>query len=738
MLLEQFLVRKAWIEELRALPLFSHNAQELLVASLGVNVLSLALPIVLMQVYDRIVPTKALSTLAWLVVGFVVALGLESVLRLCRSTITNWIAARFDHLLGLDCMTRWLRSRLDIFERDGVGVHLDRLNAVGTLRGAFSGQAFQMLLDLPFAILYVIVTGYLGGQVVAAYLLVIIFAYLALTRRLQSAYLKRRHNQREVTDRRYNFVVEALSGIHTVKSLTIEEQMLRRHERLQDQSAQDNFEVTLLGELPLNIGAMFSQLLLFGILLISGLQVIDGTLTLGTMAACTLLAGRAFQPVQSLASFLLRQADMEIAREQIGYVAGMETEAPEDLPPLPLEVFGRLELRGITLGDGEERAPILKDVTLEVAPRKMVCLAGGGAGGTSAVLHLLLGMVKPEAGAVLIDGHDLAEHNRESLRGRIEFLPQNGVLFNGSILDNITLFSNAHRDSAQDAAALLALDSAISELPQGFETQVGNRLYEFLPSGVVQRICIARALAVRPRVLLMDKVDEAMDQDSRRIFHWLLRQLKGHCTIVMASTDPIVLAMADRVLEFQGSSLVPTSTDICTEGPVEVTEPKGLPGEMAWMRWVMQTARTWEDITGVIKRMDIVQVDEDHRIFTEYVLELNQVIEAFSNPDTSLEDLSKGSEIFQKIGEYAVVHFGREEGIMLEAGCPSLREHQAQHAIFNGIVEKHRREFSEGQLNITSALKLSILDWWVRHINTVDYRSLILEPGQLGKRGADE
>lgn len=728
MLLERFREHRSWLDELRSLPLFAQNARELLVASVGINVLSLALPVVLMQVYDRIVPTKALHTLTWLVIGFFVALALESALRLCRSSVSNWISARFDHMLGHDCLKHWLDSRLDAFERDGAGVHMDRLNAVGVLRGAFSGQAFQMLLDLPFAALYVILVGYLGGELLAAYTVVLIFAYLGITRRIQTSYHKRRHSQHEVTDRRYNFVVEVLSGIHTVKALTTEEQMLRRYERLQDQAAHDNFEVTLLGELPLNIGAMFSQLLLFGVLLISGARVMDGALTLGAMAACTLLAGRAFQPVQSLAGLLLRQADLEIARNQIEQVAGMPLAAEPDLPALPVEISGALGLRGVTLSFGQEDTPVLEDANVDMAPGEMVCLIGGGADGAGSIMRLFLGLLRPQAGQVLVDDLDMAGHDTESRRGRIEYLAQSGTLFNGNILDNLTLFSTAQRDSAQDAASLLGLDAAIAELPQGFETQVGNRLHEFLPSGVIQRICLARALTVRPRVLLLDRVDEAMDMESQRVLLRLIQRLKGHCTILAATADPGLLALADRVLEIREGGLHRVPADACPK-PAEAVDadPLAVPTDMAWMRWVMQTARTWDDISGVIVSIGIEKIDEDHRVFTEYVLELHLVIEAFTDRDTSLEDLARGKVIFEKLADYAVGHFAREEAIMVEANCPSLAEHKAQHAVFNGIVEKHRKDFSDGQLNITSALKLSILDWWVRHINTVDRRSLVYE-----------
>ena len=158
-----------------------------------------------------------------------------------------------------------------------------------------------------------------------------------------------------------------------------------------------------------------------------------------------------------------------------------------------------------------------------------------------------MGMTRPTSGRVLVDGQfDLAECGRQSLKGRMEYVTQDNVLFNGTIFDNITMFNDLDRGRAEDAAALLGLEDVISELPEGFETKVGERLYEFLPSGVIQRICLARALTVRPRVLILDKVNESMDSESERIFLWLLGKLKGKCTILAATSSEPVIDMADR------------------------------------------------------------------------------------------------------------------------------------------------------------------------------------------------
>ncbi|WP_419783519.1 peptidase domain-containing ABC transporter [Maridesulfovibrio sp.] len=542
-----FKKHRGFFSDLIALPVFMRSSFDLLLASIGINVLGLALPVVLMQVYDRIVPTRATSTLIWLVAGFMVALLMETALRLCRTTITNWMSARFEHDIGDSCVGRWVNCVLEDFEKDGAGVHLDRLRAVNTLRSFYAGQAFQLMLDLPFAFLFLAVAGFLGGWQVAAFLGGVALVFLCITAFIRSSYSRNRQKQRNQADRRYNFLVEVLSGIHAVKSLTLEESMLRRHERLESEAAQHDYDVIFIGNLPVSIGNFFSQLNLFGVLFIGGTLAISGQITLGSLAGCTLLSGRFFQPFRSLASFWVRHADIEIAKGQISDIVNLREESNRDAPCLPEEIQGRIVLNNISYTPDGSDEKVFEGLNLLVEDGKMVCINTDSERLPTLLLNLIYGLNQPDNGQVFIDGNDLSEFCHSDYQGRMEYIPQQGTLFNGTIYENLTLFNPANRQVALDAASLLQLDSVLSELPLGYETKVGNRLYEFLPTGVIQRICLARALTVRPRILLLDRVNESMDQDSEKLFFWLMGKLKGNCTIVMATSSPAMHAMADSV-----------------------------------------------------------------------------------------------------------------------------------------------------------------------------------------------
>lgn len=158
-----------------------------------------------------------------------------------------------------------------------------------------------------------------------------------------------------------------------------------------------------------------------------------------------------------------------------------------------------------------------------------------------------------------------------------------------------------------------------------------------------------------------------------------------------------------------------------------LTQEKGASKkELAWTRWVLQSARMWEDVSDIVQVIGIHAVDDDHRKFTQYALDLNLIIQALNNRDTSFENLHRGEEIFQQLLDYAEIHFNREERIMREMESPMMIQHLEQHGMFMGMIEGHYNDFKRGRLQMVSGLKLSILDWWVNHINVVDYKTFVL------------
>jgi len=531
---------------------------DLMLASTFVNLLALAMPLTLLQVYDRIIPSDAAGTLILLVIGIGTALILEALLRLGRSYVSGWMGARFDHLAGCAALERLLNVSIVDYERIGSGVHLERMDALGTLKEYYAGQTFITLVDVPFAVIYLAALTYLAGHLVMVPItLMVLFTLTALWvgTKLKAA-LEDRMN---ADDRRFSFIIEVLGGVHTVKGLAMEEQMLRRYERLQETCADADYHVAMHSSNANSVGALFSQLVLFCVVGYGATFVIDGELTVGGLAACTMLAGRSMQPMQRLVGVWTRYQSVELARERIRELFTMEVEKPPGLPKLP-PIRGDIKVENLTFTfgrnkDGDDIPPLFEGISLYADAGETVGISGGNASGKTSLLYLTMGILMPTEGRVLADGHDLMDFDPSSIRHQIAYLPQEGTLFNGTLLENITMFREEKVQDAFDVAKLLGLDSVVAHMPQGYDTPVGDGASDKLPRGIKQRIAIARALVDKPRVLLFDEANSSMDSAGDAMLKTLLERLKGRVTMILVTPRPSLLTLADRIYDIEESSL---------------------------------------------------------------------------------------------------------------------------------------------------------------------------------------
>ena len=533
------------LEQLKAMKHLWVGSKQIAVASGLITVFSLGLPLTLMQVYDRVIRNHTTDTLIWLVFGCIIAFSLEWALRYARSWISSWMAARFEHLLSCSAVNRLLSGQLARFQAEEVGVHLDRLNTVGQLKSFYAGQAFQMLLDLPFLVLFLLAIGFVGGWLVL-FPIVMILLYLWVIKYFKQGLETAQNEQSVQTDRRYNFIIEILDAISQVKSLTMEEQMLRRYERLQANAATSNMRVNFWNAMPSNIGFLFSQAIMFGTIGFGAGRVLEGTLTVGGLTACTMLGGRSLGPVQAAATFWLKLSEADLLQEKISKIARTEPDTKPGAPPFPSAIEGEIELKNVSYHNLNTGEPILESINLTINPGEMIGISSTDTIATNHMLLIMCGVFNPSHGQVLIDKYDIFQWDHTNLQGRMEYLSGNSYLFRGTILENITLFDTRKKSSALDAASLIELDEMVAQLPKGYETLVGGHTNSVLPSGMLHRIAIARALVVRPRIFLINRVLDVADVDSKRVFKFVLDKLKGNCTIILVSEHERYLAEADR------------------------------------------------------------------------------------------------------------------------------------------------------------------------------------------------
>ncbi len=520
----------------------------LLLASLALNVLGTALPIFTLQVYDRVIPNAAADTLVLLVVLLATVLVGEGIMRATRNALAGWAGARYEHAAGCSAIQRLIEGDFSAVQRDSPGMHLERLGAVDRLREFYANQGATIFVDLPFALVFAGLIWVIGGPLVwvtVAVFAAFAIAALAVGGRLRDAIGERARSD----DRRTSFMIEVLTGITTVKALTMERQMMRRYERLMDTAAAGAHRVTNLSNLSQTLGSLFSNLAVVAVLAYGATLVLAGDMTVGQLACCSLLAGRTLQPLMRAMGIWTNFQGIRIARERLKALADIPFEPGRGKTGGPRLDRGEIELRNVDFAYPGGKN-ILHGANLKVAAGECVAIVADNGSGRSTVLSMLAGLVRPKAGAILYDGQALGAGHPRPGPTEIGLLPRQGTVFHGSLIDNLTMFRRGPIvDAALDLSARLGLDRYVAAQPQGYETEIGES--ETLPGGVRQRIAIVRALADEPRVVLFDEGNNGLDHDSNDRLLELLRDIKGNSTLVLVSYQPSVLRLADRVYELR-------------------------------------------------------------------------------------------------------------------------------------------------------------------------------------------
>lgn len=527
---------------------------DILVASLFLNVLSLALPMVLLQVYDRIIPNVALQTLTLLIFGLIIVLIIDVILRTARAYLSGWVGAKYEHEMGCQAVEKLLRADMQELGKVSPGVHLDRLSSIDSVRDFYASQAGLALVDLPFVFLFLGLLGYIGGAllIVPVILLVVLsFAAFALGVRLKEA-LK---SDTLWEDRRYSYIIEVLTGIHSIKSMAMENLMGRRYEKLMENCSKASYEVIFLSGLSQGIGNIFSQITMVSVASIGSILVINGQITVGALAASTLLAGRTVQPLLRALGIWTRFQHIQIANEKLQHINDMSNERPGKTTDI--KQVKTIEMKDFSFRYEKDGKEILSNISLKLNHGDIIGIRGGNGSGKSTLLWSLMGGLKPTSGKILINGQNPQAFSTDSLRTRIAYLPQKPTMFRGTILDNLTMFrGDDYIDDAVEIGDMLDLNKILARMPDGYETVIGDGAQSEIPTGIAQRITIARALAAKPDVILFDEANSGLDTQSDNDLQKLIKRLKGTCTIILVSYRPSLLRLADRMYDLKDGHLI--------------------------------------------------------------------------------------------------------------------------------------------------------------------------------------
>jgi ATP-binding cassette, subfamily C, bacterial LapB len=542
---------------------FNDERKTMITSSIIINLLALAFPLLMLQLYDRILPHQSYDTLGLLAFAVGIAIAIEAVMRVVRSYTTAWIAARFEHKAMLAVAERALAEPLHDFERKGTGTVIDGFKSVSSLKYHYSGQTFQQLMDLPFTLLYVLIvfilSPWIGALLSIGYA---IFIYITWKNGHEDPALIKEQKQADL--RRANFLNETLNNVHTLKSMTMEALMLRRYERLQESCASVMSRLTYAIDMSAGIGNIFSPLMNMLVVAIGAWLVINNQLSNGELAACLLLGMRSLAPLQRLGGMWNKYQQDEVLRDGLAAIIaqdGLQVTLNE-LGSEPKATDRPIVASSVSLDHVTYRFPglkteIFKDLNLEVKAGECVAINGASGSGRTTLLQLLAGVLHPTEGKVLVDGNDIRDIELHDLSEVIAYLPQKALMFEGSLLDNVSVFDPTRIDRALLASKSLGLGDFVSKMPRGWDSPVGDMAADSLPPGFRQRIAIVRALSNQPNIILFDDATSVMDTEGDTAFLRFMEAVKGKVTIVLVSQRPSFLRLADRNLYLQDGQLHP-------------------------------------------------------------------------------------------------------------------------------------------------------------------------------------
>lgn len=526
----------------------------LLVSSLFINLLGLAFPIVLLQIYDRIIPNQSKETLVVLILIVLGALLLETILKIMRAYVSSWANARFTYNVDKLLFNKLMYSNLSDFDEQTSGVHLEKFNNAESIREFYCGQNLVMIVDLPFLIIYLGLM-FAINMYMAAVPVVMIVCMIVFSGTSQPLTKKRLEDKSQLSEVKSKFLIEMISGIHTIKSMAMEEQFLRRYERLHERELNQNYELIQRLSQNQRMSALFSQLVVIFTAAMGGYLVVNQDITVGGLAACIMLSGKVMQPVIKLVSFWEKRQNLEIAKEDLKHILGFEQEYAKDLKTVE-HYSGDVELRNVKFKYKEAETETFTSISLKVSTNDVIAIHGESHSGKSTLLALMCTLYKPTDGQILFDGIDMHELDLDDFRRHIAYLPQNGELFNGTIMDNLTIFEHdKYGRKAMELAKAVGLHDVIETMPSGYQTDVGKGTVDLISAGQKQQVLTVRALLEDPKLILFDEANMAMDIESDIKLRKFLLSRKGKCTIIMVTHRPSLLEMADKHYEIKNGKL---------------------------------------------------------------------------------------------------------------------------------------------------------------------------------------
>ena len=538
-----------------------HVLIQVLLASFVVQLFGLANPLLIQIIIDKVINQRSLDTLQVLGFALVIVTILEALLSTLRTFLFTETTNRIDLRLGSEVIDHLLRLPLGYFEKRPVGELGTRIAEMEKIRNFLTGQALTTILDAAFSVIYIIVMALYSWLLTLVALAVIpIQVFITL---LGAPLFRRQYRQSaQENAKTQSHLVEVLTGIQTVKAQNVEIVSRWKWQELYHTYISRSFEKKITGTTLTQTSQVLQKLSQLLVLWVGATLVLEGKLSLGQLIAFRIISGYVTQPVLRLSNIWQSIQELKVSFERLADVVDTPQESnEEDQKKIPLPpIDGSIRFENIDFRFGPAKPPVLKNINLDIRQGMFVGVVGQSGSGKSTLMKLLPRLYTPESGRILIDDYDIDKVELYSLRRQIGIVPQDPLLFSGSVSDNIALTDpEAGSDEIVQAAQLACAHEFIMELSAGYSTDVGER-GGGLSGGQRQRIAIARTLLSNPKLLVMDEATSALDYDTERRVCESLRTSMINSTVFFITHRLSTIRRADLIVMMHQGAIVEQGT----------------------------------------------------------------------------------------------------------------------------------------------------------------------------------
>ena len=530
---------------------------QVLITSFVVQLFGLANPLLIQVIIDKVISQRSLDTLQVLGIGLVVVTLLEGVLGSLRTFLFAETTNRIDQRLGAEVIDHLLRLPLGYFDRRPVGDLGSRIAELEKIRNFLTGTALTTILDAAFSVIYIVVMA-IYSWALTLVALVVLPIQVGLT--VLGAPLFRRQFRQAAEDnaKTQSHLVEVLTGIQTVKAQNVEMVSRWKWQELYGRYIGRTFEKTVTGTALNETSQVLQKLSQLLVLWVGAAMVLRGELTLGQLIAFRIISSYVTQPLLRLSNIWQSIQELRVSFERLADVIDTPVESNQsDQAKIPLPpIAGHVRFEGLSFGFQPGAPPVLKNIDLDVPAGTFIGIVGQSGSGKSTLMKLLPRLYSPTSGRLLIDGYDIDKVELYSLRRQVGIVPQDPLLFMGTVAENIALTRpDADSEEIVRAAKLACAHDFIMELPLGYSTPVGER-GGALSGGQRQRVAIARTLLSNPKLLVLDEATSALDYETeRRVCDNLLDSLQD-CTVFFITHRLSTIRRADRVVMMHQGAIV--------------------------------------------------------------------------------------------------------------------------------------------------------------------------------------